>query len=393
MTGYKIFTINPGSTSTKLGFFEDKKLLFETSVTHQASVLNQFETIADQLEYRKKVIREFLKENEIDLGSVDAIVGRGGSCYSVHGGVYEVDEHLVRDTLDAKGGIHHPSNLGPALALDLAQGTHARVFMLDPVCVDEFNDVARITGVKGIYRKAISHALNQKGVAMHYCKRNGLSYQEKNLIVCHIDGGITVSAHEKGRMVDGNNGAGGDGPFTPTRTGSIAITDWLAYMDGTDGDREISETIQADGTQRLVHNFAEVRKLCAGHGGFVSWFDTSDSDEVHAMVEAGDPTAVLVWQAMIYNICKYIGSMAVVLKGKVDAILLTGRLLRFPDIQEGIEDQCGWIAPIFNFYGEVESDAMAAGARRVLSGKEEAKIYTGKPVWTPEELDKFRGNK
>lgn len=377
---YQIFVINPGSTSTKLALYEGNELLFETSVTHAASELNSFDTIRDQLDYRKTVIRRFLEDNRIDLGNVDAIVGRGGSCCSVEAGVYEVNDLMVSDTLDAKSGIHHPSNLGCALAMDLAQGTGARVFMLDPICVDEFTDVARITGVKGIYRKAISHVLNQKGVAMNHCKISGVRYEDVNLIVCHIDGGITVSAHEHGRMVDGNNGAGGDGPFTPTRTGSIAITDWLSYMDGTNGDREIEQF----GDDTLIHSFADVRKLCAGYGGFVSWFGTSDSDEVHAMVDAGDRTAALVWKAMIYNIAKYIGSMATVLKGNVDGILLTGRLLRFADIGDGIREQCGWIAPVYEYYGEVENEAMAAAAMRVLSGKQQAKIYTGTPVWKPE---------
>ena len=358
---YKVFVINPGSTSTKLAYFEDDNKLFETNVFHDAPELLKYPTVNEQLPYRKKVIIDFLKTNGIDLTGIDAIVGRGGASYSLPGGVYEINDKLIEDTRDAKGGVEHPANLGVQLAKELQQEYGGRIFMVDSPKTDEFTDIARVTGIDGIYRTSNLHALNLKGTIHMHCKRNGVRYEDGCYIVCHIDGGMSVSAHDHGRMVDGNNNAGGDGPFTPTRTGSIAVADVINYMDGKDP--------------------REVRKICTRTGGFVSHFGTSNSDVVHELVEKGDPKAVRIWNAMIYNICKQIGSMAVVLNGKVDGIICGGGLLRFEDLRQQIIDQCGWIAPVSFYPGEVEHEAMAAGAIRVLTGEENAKTYTGKPVW------------
>jgi butyrate kinase len=244
------------------------------------------------------------------------------------------------------------------LAAELQKKYGGRLFMVDPICVDEYTDVARLTGVKEIQRRCESHALNLRGTAMKHCKLHDMDYHRSRLIVAHIDGGITIAAQENGKQIDCNQGAGGEGPFTATRTGSLPLMEVLDYFKD--------------------HSVEEMRHLCTGTGGFVSHFGTSDADEIYRRVQNGDKEAALVWEALGYNIVKYIGSMAVVLKGKVDAILITGRYTRFESLLDYIRDYVGWIAPIYIYENEVEQEAMAAGALRVLTGKEEPKVYTGK---------------
>ena len=359
---YRIFIINPGSTSTKLSLFENDKNIYTTDVFHDSKILLSFPTINDQLDYRMKVIYDFLKEDHIDLTGIDAVVGRGGGCYAVPGGIYQIDERLIADTRAARGGLYHASMLGVQMANEVHQKYGGIMIMMDPPVVDELSDDARITGLKGVYRRAVSHALNLKATARTHAKRMGKRYEDCNFIVCHIDGGISVTAHEHGRMIDGNDAGGGEGPFTPTRMGSLAVTDGRRVLLGR-SDREI-------------------RDLCSQAGGLSSWFGTSNSDKVHRMVEDGNETAVRVWNAMIYQIIKWIGMMSTPLKGQVDAILLTGGLLRFPEIGKRIEESCSFIAPVYQYPGEFEQEAMAAGAMRILTGEEQVKTYPGKPVWS-----------
>ena len=352
---YTIFVINPGSTSTKLSLHQDDTCVFSTDVFHDSAILKTYETINDQLNYRMQVVEEFLKEHKIDLNTVDMIVGRGGGCYPIPGGIYAITEELIQDTREAKGGLYHASMLGVQMADLLAKRYHKKAIMMDPPVVDELQEVARGTVVKGVTRRAVSHALNLKAVAKTHAKKMGKKYEECNFIVSHIDGGISVTAHCHGKMIDGNDAGGGEGPFTPTRMGSFAVTDGNSYL------RNLS--------------YEDVRSLCSQTGGLSSYFNTSNSDTVHNMVEEGDPTAKLVWDAMIYQTAKYIGSMAVVLQGKVDAIVLTGGLCRFRDVVEGIRSQCGWIAPIAIYPGEMEHEAMAAGALHILRKEEELLGY------------------
>ena len=359
---YRIFIINPGSTSTKLSLFENDQNIYTTDVFHDSKILLSFPTINDQLDYRMKVIYDFLKEDHIDLTGIDAVVGRGGGCYAVPGGIYQIDERLIADTRAARGGLYHASMLGVQMSNVVLQKYGGIMIMMDPPVVVELCDDARITGLKGVYRRAVSHALNLKATARTHAKRMGKRYEDCNFIVCHIDGGISVTAHEHGRMIDGNDAGGGEGPFTPTRMGSLAVTDGRRVLLGR-SDREI-------------------RDLCSQAGGLSSWFGTSNSDKVHRMVENGNETAIRVWNAMIYQIIKWIGMMSTPLKGQVDAILLTGGLLRFPEIGKRIEESCSFIAPVYQYPGEFEQEAMAAGAMRVLTGEEQVKIYPGKPVWS-----------
>ncbi|MDD3920004.1 MAG: butyrate kinase [Eubacteriales bacterium] len=358
---YKILVINPGSTSTKIALFENEECLLETSIFHDAPVLLRFPTANDQLQYRTEVIKNYLKENHVSLTDIDAFVGRGGSSYSVSSGTYAITDKLIEDTKACKGGVDHPANLGVQLAKEFCDEFGGQMFTVDPPDVDELCDLARITGIAGVYHRATMHTLNLKGTARAYAASIGKKYEDCNLIVCHIDGGISVSAHAHGKMVDGNDIAGGDGPFTPTRIGSVSVGDVLNYVQGKD--------------------LAEVKKLCTRTGGFVSHFGTSDAKKVHAMVEQGDRKATLVWNAVGYQISKCIGSMAAVLEGKIDAILLGGGLVRYKDLTDQIERRCGWMAPVKIYYEEFEHRSLAAGALRVMRGEEEAKVYTGKPVW------------
>lgn len=364
-----LLVINPGSTSTKVSLFKNETSLFEESLFHDAPVLLQFKHVNDQVPFRRQVILDMLARHSVDPASIDVFVGRGGSAYSQPGGVTRIDQRLYDDTVAAVGGSEHPAKLGVMLAWVFAQEYGREAYTLNPTNVDEYDDVARLTGIKGICRISHSHVLNQKAVAEFHAAKQGRRYEDCNFIVAHIDGGITVSAHRRGRMVDGNMGADGEGAFTPTRIGSLPVLSLLDYIDAG-------------------HSTKEVRLACSRAGGFVSHFGTADSDHIHAMAEAGDPKASLVWRTMVYQICKQIGEMAAVLCGKVDAILLTGGLMRFADIENTIRERCGWIAPIQSYPGEMEQEALAVSVLKALRGEAPVLTYSGSPVWDGFPWDK-----
>ena len=357
----RILVINPGSTSTKVSLFEDEKSVFEKNLFHDSSVLLKFAHVNDQMPFRRDVILAMLKDEGVAPESIDAFVGRGGSACTQPGGLMRIDQRLFDDTVAGVGGSEHPARLGVMLAWSFAKEFSRPAFTLNATNVDEYCDYARLTGIKGIYRVSHSHVLNQKAVAEFHAAKLGRRYEDCNFIVAHIDGGITVSAHDHGRMVDGNMGADGEGAFTPTRIGSVPVLQLLDYIE--------------------AHSIADVRLRCSRAGGFVDLFGTSNSDTIHALVDRGDRKASLVWNTMIYQICKMIGEMSAVLCGKVDAILLTGGLLRFPDIEAGIRRRCGFIAPISSYPGEMEQEAMARPALKALRGELEPRAYTGKNVW------------
>ena len=366
---YKLLVINPGSTSTKVSYFENEKNVFTESIFHDAPELLKYPTTNDQLPMRRQVLLDFLKEHGIDPKQIDVFVGRGGCAYSQQAGVMTIDEKLVEDTAADCGGSDHPAKLGVMLAYDLCRTYGGKMYTVNPTNVDELCDYARPTGIAGLYRRAQTHVLNQKGIAAIHAKKLGKGYEDLNLIVCHVDGGITVTAHSHGRMIDSTEGAGGDGPFTPTRLGSIPVMEVLQYLDEE-------------------HTTAQMRSMLSRSGGFVSHFGTSDAAKVHALVDAGDKKAVTVWNAMIYQLCKSIGCMAAVLEGKVDGILLTGGLMRYDDILKGVEQRCGWIAPITVYPGECEQEAMADAVLEVLRGQRQANRYTGVPVFQGFKWDK-----
>ena len=358
---YRLLIINPGSTSTKVSLFENETSLFEKSVFHDAPELLKFPHVNDQTPFRYEVILNMLKEEGYAPEDIDVFVGRGGSACTQPGGVTIIDEKLYDDTVAAVGGSEHPAKLGVMLAWKFSREFGKNAYTLNPTNVDEYCDYARLTGIKGVYRVSHSHVLNQKAVAEAHAESLGKRYEDCNFIVAHIDGGITVSAHDHGRMVDGNMGADGEGAYTPTRIGSVPVLSMLDYIE--------------------QHSVKEARLLCSRAGGFVSLFGTSDSDVIHGMVDRGDKKACLVWNTMIYQVCKMIGEMSAVLCGKVDGILLTGGLMRFDDVREGIQKRCGFIAPISVYPGEMEQEALAYGVLKVLRGKAEAIRYSGKNVW------------
>lgn len=357
MNEYKIFTINPGSTSTKIALFQGEKLLFSQNVSHDASVLAQFNTISEQYVYRKEMIEDILIKNHISLEGVSAFVGRGGGLLAMEGGTYEIDELILEHSSKCANGVQHPACLGPLIAHEFAIKYGAREYVVNPPDVDELQDLARMTGIKGVYRVIHLHALNLKETAIRHAKSIGKRYEDCNFVVCHIGGGISISAHRNGKMIDGYDIVGGEGPMAPTRCGSISVADLLKYIEGKD--------------------IREVKKLCTQSGGFVSHTGISDALELTKRAEAGDQYAKMLWNTMIYQISKCIGSMAVTLHGKLDGILLGGGMVYSQDLVNQIKEACEWIAPVTAYPGEFEMEAMAAGAIRVLEGEEVAKKYSG----------------
>jgi butyrate kinase len=352
----KILAINPGSTSTKIAVFDDESSVLEKTIRHSSEELKDFKNIIEQYDFRVKVIENVLKENGFKLEDFDAFVGRGGLLHPIESGTYRVNEAMLEDLKECKYG-EHASNLGAIIAYNLATKVNKPAYIVDPVVVDEMEPLARYSGLKGIERKSIWHALNQKAVARRAAKDLHKKYDEVNLIVVHLGGGISVAAHKKGRTVDVNNALNGDGPFAPERAGglpTISLVDLC--MSGK-------------------YTYEEMKKLLAGKGGLVSHLGTNNAIEVEERIEKGDEYAKLVYEAMAYQVAKTVGEMAAVLKGEVDAIILTGGLARSKMLTEWIKERTSFIAPVLLYPGEDEMRALAEGALRVLKGEEKEKIY------------------
>ncbi|TPE22289.1 butyrate kinase [Clostridium perfringens] len=353
---YKLLIINPGSTSTKIGVYEGEKEVLEETLRHSAEEILKYDTIFDQLDFRKEVILKVLKEKGIDINELDAVVGRGGMLKPIEGGTYEVNEAMVEDL---KIGVQgpHASNLGGILSNEIAKEIGKRAFIVDPVVVDEMEDVARLSGVPELPRKSKFHALNQKAVAKRYAKEHNTSYEDINLIVVHMGGGVSVGAHRKGRVIDVNNALDGDGPFSPERAGGVPSGELLEMCFSGKYSKE------------------EVYKKLVGKGGFVAYANTNDARDLIKLSQEGDEKGSLIFNAFIYQIAKEIGSMAVVLDGEVDAIVLTGGIAYSDYVTNAINKKVKWIAPMVVYGGEDELLALAQGAIRVLDGVEEAKVY------------------
>ncbi|MGB9813713.1 MAG: butyrate kinase [Thermovenabulum sp.] len=353
---FEILAINPGSTSTKIAVFKDEELMFEEKISHSTEELRDFKTIFDQYPFRKRIILDVLHKRNYNIKNLSAVVGRGGLIKPVEGGTYKVNEKMLEDL---KKGVlgEHASNLGGVLAYEIASETGIPSFIVDPVVVDEMEPIAKITGVPEIKRKSIFHALNQKAVAKRYAKSIGKRYEELNLIVAHMGGGITVGAHKKGRVVDVNNGLDGEGPFSPERSGQLPALDFAKLI--------LSKNM----------NLEEIKKMIAGKGGLVAYFGTNDAREIGKRIDEGNDEAKLVYEAMAYNIAKEIGACAAVLSGKVDAVILTGGLAYDSKLVNWIKERISFIAPVEIFPGEDELKALAEGALRVLRGEEAAKEY------------------
>lgn len=369
----KIFAINPGSTSTKIALFQGEngdECVFSKSISHEAGKLKTFRELRDQLPYRKQMIRDALAQAGVALDGTDAFVGRGGGLQPLTGGTYMVSPLLLRHAgqdmpEEEKKNFPppHPAALGSQLAHAFQKEYGGQCFVVNPPDVDEFTDVARMTGLRGVYRESRIHALNQKEIGIRYAASKGRSYDEMNLIICHIGGGISVTAHQKGRMIDSNDIIGGDGPMAPTRCGSLPVKQVIKMC----FSKKYSEK--------------EMNEKVSKTGGWADHLGTSDGRQVRAMIENGSEYAGIVYDATIYQIGKQIGAMAVVLKGRIDAVILTGGLAHDDYLTKRIIESVSFLAPVQIMAGEFEMEALAAGAVRVLSGKEKALAYTGIPVW------------
>lgn len=356
MNNIRLLIINPGSTSTKIGVFDNENIKFEETLRHTVEEISSFEKIFDQYEFRKDIILKALEKNNIPIDSLDGVVGRGGLLKPIEGGTYEVNDLMLEDLREGHSG-QHASNLGGILAYEIAKEIGKRSFIVDPVVVDEMTDLARISGLKHIDRKSIFHALNQKAVARRHAATLEKNYEDLNLILVHLGGGVSVGAHEKGKVVDVANALDGEGPFSPERAGSLPVGDIvkLAYSG--------------------KYTFEEMKKMLTGGGGIVSYLNTNDAREVSDRVKEGDKYAELIYRAMAYQISKEIGSAAAVLNGKIDGIVLTGGIAYDKEFTGWIKEKVDFLGEVTVYPGEDELTALAEGGLRVLRGEEEAKKY------------------
>lgn len=352
----KSLIINPGSTSTKIGVFEDETLLFEETLRHSTEEITQYASIVDQKDFRKQIILDLLKEKDFDIRSLQVIVGRGGMLKPIPGGTYAVSDDLLHDLKIGKQG-QHASNLGGILAREIGDEIGVPSYIVDPVVVDELMPIARYSGVPELPRTSVFHALNQKAVAKRYAKEKGVPYESLNLIVVHMGGGVSVGAHEKGRVIDVFNALDGDGAFSPERAGAVP------------SGALIRMCFSGEYTEK------EVYKKIVGGGGFNAYLGTNDMRDVAKMIDEGDTHADEVREAFILQVCKNIGSMSCVLKGKVDAIIVTGGIAYNKAVVDKMEERAGFIAPFTVYPGEDELLALAQGALRVLNGEEKAMEY------------------
>jgi len=363
-----ILIINPGSTSTKVAVFEDEEPLATQLIQHGRGQIAAHRTIADQHEFRRQAVLHFLAEHQIAPESLDAVVGRGGLLRPIESGTYRVSDKMLAE-LRAPKDREHASNLGAIIAHEIAQKAGCPAFIVDPVCVDEFEPLARISGLPEIERRSLSHALNLKATARRAARDLGKPYTEVNLVMVHMGGGISVAPHRRGRQIDVNQALDGNGPFSPERSGGLPVGDVvrMAYSEPP-----------YEGVNLTYKQFF---KKIAGQGGLVAHLGTNDATEVEERIAAGDKHARLIYEAMAYQIAKEIGAMATVLKGEVDAIVLTGGLAHSEMLMGWIKERVAWIAPVLLVYpGEDEMLAMAQGALRVLRGEERARDYQASPA-------------
>jgi len=353
---HRILAINPGSTSTKISVFEGEKEVWSAKLSHGTAELSAFPSIYDQYDFRKNVIRRELESAGYSVGSLSAVVGRGGLVHPLEGGTYLVTERLLEDLRKGVQG-EHISNLGAPIAAELAHEAGCPAYIVDPVVVDELEPLARFSGHPAITRRSIFHALNQKAVARKAAAELGRAYDQVNLIVIHLGGGISVGAHRRGRVIDVNNALDGDGPFTPERSGGLPVGDLVTLCFG--------------GTKSL----AEIRKMIKGAGGIVAYLGTNDMRHVEEEIAAGNGEYRIVYEAMAYQVSKETGAMAAVLGGDVDAIVITGGVAYDRSFVDWIRRRVGFLARVLVYPGEEEMEALALGALRVLRSQEQARTY------------------
>jgi butyrate kinase len=353
-----ILAINPGSTSTKFALFEEEDLIFEKTLRHSAEELKGFAKISDQFHFRRDLIMKELAARSIEFPAIAAVVGRGGLIKPIESGIYEVNNKMKDDLTSCILG-EHASNLGGLIADDIASSLPgAKAYIVDPVVVDELQPVARISGHPAIDRISIFHALNQKAVARAYAQSVNRKYEELNLVVVHMGGGTSVGAHGKGKVIDVNNALNGDGPFSPERSGGLPS----------------GQLIDICFSGKLTYE--EMKSMITGKGGMVAYLGTNSFIEVNVKADNGDQKAILIRDALAYQIAKEIGAMSAVLGGNVDAIILTGGLAYQESHIERIKKMVGFISDVVVFPGEDEIKALAFNGLMALDGKIEIKTYS-----------------
>jgi butyrate kinase len=357
MDNFLILAINPGSTSTKIAVYNVNKQLFLKNIKHSSEELEKFKMITDQYEFRKQIILEELKNADILINEIKVVVGRGGLVKPIPSGVYSVNESLKKDL---RFGIlgQHASNLGGLIADDIAKALpDARAYIADPVVVDELEDIARISGHPLFKRISVFHALNQKAIARGHADLISKKYEEINLIVAHLGGGISVGAHKKGKVVDVNQALDGEGPFSPERSGTLPVGALAKLCFSGE------------------YTLEEIKKMITGKGGFVAYLGTNDAYEVEKLAESGNQKAKLIHDAMAYQVSKEIGAMATVLQGNVDAILLTGGIAHGKPFVDYVTEHVSFIAPVFVYPGEDEMKALVSNVLRVINKEIEVLEY------------------
>ncbi|MCM2583238.1 butyrate kinase [Bacillus subtilis] len=352
----RILTINPGSTSTKIGVFHNERSIFEKTLRHNIEELQRFDQIIDQYEFRKNHILETLHEQGINISKFDAVCARGGLLRPIKGGTYVVNDDMIEDLKSGYAG-QHASNLGGIIAREIADGLNIPSYIVDPVVVDEMSVLAKVSGMPEIERKSIFHALNQKAVARKAAASLGKRYENMKMIITHMGGGITIGVHDRGRVVDVNNGLHGEGPFSPERAGTVPAGDLVDLCFSGEYTKE------------------EIMKKLVGTGGLLGYLGTNDAVKVEQMIQGGDEKARFIYDAMAYQIAKEIGAASAVLKGEVEAIVLTGGLAYGKSFVSTIRSYIDWISDVLVYPGENELQSLAQGALRVLQGEEQSKQY------------------
>lgn len=354
--GRKILAINPGSTSTKIAIYNEKECIYEETLRHSSEEIAKFETVYDQYQFRKDIILDALNKSGVEIIELTAVVGRGGMLKPISSGTYAVNDAMVEYVKAAPRG-EHASNLGCIIAREIADSVNIGSYIVDPVAVDEMDDIAKITGMPQFPRDSLFHALNQKAVAKRHAKVVEKSYEDLNLIVAHLGGGISVGAHKKGLVVDVNNALDGDGPMSPERSGTVPL------------GKLYNAIFEGKYTQK------EVKQMNYGKGGLVAHLGSNNGLEIAEMIEDGDEKAKLVFNALAYQVSKEIGGLSTVLQGSVDGILITGGLAYNKMLTSWIKENVSFIGEVYIYPGEDELQALVEGVIRVLDGEEEVQTY------------------
>jgi len=359
---YRVFTLSPGSTSTKIAVFDGEECLFKSNVTHDLETLKTFRRVNDQLPYRLDAIKGELNKHGISLDSVDAFSAYSGGLVSTPCGVFPVNDRIIDDCTSGRL-FEHPAILGAQIINSFGEQTGKPAYLVNPPDCDEFEDLARISGVKGIYRESHVHVLNQKEVAYRAADSLGKACEECNFIVCHVGGGLSITAQKRGKIIDGNDVLNGDGPMAPNRSGNVPVMPVVRMCFSGE------------------YSQVEMEQKVSKYGGLLGLLGTDDIREIKKRIASGDEWARLAYDSFAYQLAKFIGSYACVLEGDVDAIVLTGGVSNDDYFVDKVSKYASWIAPVQVFAGDFEMEALCSGSLRALTGTEETKEYTGTPVW------------